>query len=186
MTSVDVSHPAPSVLLTDAEVHSVRRLSPAFVRIELASPAFADLGEDGYDTRFKIILPGPTGRLPTIPPVAEDFYAAWLGQPDDVRSPMRTYTIRDVVRDDTDGGQVRLVVDFVVHEDTGHGVGPACRWAGGVVAVLLTAQFAQHGGGTHFVGTAAQGGFQQKIARRGFVGFVVRASVVGFLLAIEA
>ncbi len=34
---------------------------------------------------------------------------------------MRTYTIRDVVRD---GDAVRLVVDFVVHEDHGHGQGP--------------------------------------------------------------
>ena len=51
----------------------------------------------------------------------EDYYAAWLGAPDEVRSPMRTYTIRDVVRD---GDEVRLVVDFVVHEDNGHGVGP--------------------------------------------------------------
>ena len=35
-------------------------------------------------------------------------------RPTSVRSPMRTYTIRDVVRD---GDDVRLVVDFVVHED---------------------------------------------------------------------
>ena len=60
---------APSVLLTDAAVHAVTRLSPAFVRVELASPAFADLGEDGFDTRFKVLLPGPTGALPAIPPM---------------------------------------------------------------------------------------------------------------------
>ena len=119
---------APSVVLTDATVHSVQRLTPAFVRVELASEAFEHLGEEGFDTRFKVVLPGPTGQLPTIPPVAEDYYAAWLGAPDDVRSPMRTYTIRDVVRDE-DG--VRLVVDFVVHEEHGDNadLGPACRWA---------------------------------------------------------
>ena len=39
-------------------MHSVTRVSPAFVRVELASPAFVDLGEDGFDTRFKVVLPG--------------------------------------------------------------------------------------------------------------------------------
>ena len=108
----------PSVLIADGAVHAVARISPAFVRVELASPAFVDLGEDGFDTRFKVILPGPTGALPTIPAVPEDYYQAWLDAPDEVRSPMRTYTIRDVVRD---GDDVRLVVDFVVHDDAGHG-----------------------------------------------------------------
>ena len=143
---------APSVLLTEATVHRVERLSPSFVRIELASPAFVDLGEDGFDTRFKVVLPGPTGQLPTIPPVAEDYYGTWMAAPDGVRSPMRTYTIRDIVRD---GAQVRLVVDFVVHEDKqqdgGHGVGPACRWAlaaapGDVVQVIAPHSLTEYGG----------------------------------------
>ena len=139
---------APSVLLADAAVHAVTRISPAFVRIELASPAFADLGENGFDTRFKVILPGPTGALPAIPPVPEDFYENWLATPDDVRSPMRTYTVRDIVREDD---EVRLVVDFVVHEDLGHGLGPACRWAlaaqpGDVVQVVAPHRLTEYGG----------------------------------------
>ena len=139
---------APSVLISEAAVHAVTRVSPAFVRVELASPSFADLGEDGFDTRFKVILPGPTGALPTIPPVPEDYYANWMGTPDDVRSPMRTYTIRDVVRD---GDDVRLVVDFVVHEDRGHGTGPACRWAlaarpGDVIQVVAPHRLSEYGG----------------------------------------
>jgi NADPH-dependent ferric siderophore reductase len=138
----------PSVLLTDAVVHAVSRLSPAFVRVELASPAFVDLGEDGFDTRFKVVLPGPTGELPTIPPVAEDYYEACFGAPDEVRSPMRTYTIRDIVRD---GRDVRLVVDFVVHEDHGRGLGPACRWAleaapGDVIHVVAPHRRSEYGG----------------------------------------
>lgn len=143
---------APSVLITEASVHAVDRISPAFVRVELASPAFVDLGEEGYDTRFKVILPGPTGQLPEIPPVAEDYYVAWTGAPDEVRSPMRTYTIRDVVRD---GSAVRLVVDFVVHDDLsragGHGQGPACRWAlsarpGDVIQVIAPHRLSAYGG----------------------------------------
>ena len=142
-----VTYP-PSVLLTLAEVHSVTRLSPAFVRIELASAAFVDLGEDGFDTRFKVVLPGPTGELPPIPEVPEDYYALWVDAPDDRRSPMRTYTVRDVVRDRDD---VRLVVDFVVHDDDGHGVGPACRWAlaarpGDVVQVIAPHLLTEYGG----------------------------------------
>ena len=145
MTTETIS---PSVLITEAEVHSVTRLSPAFVRVELASPAFVDLGEDGYDTRFKVILPGPTGALPTIPPVPEEYYPALMAAPDDVRSPMRTYTIRDVVRD---GDDVRLVVDFVVHEEVGHGLGPACRWAlaarrGDVIQVVAPHRRSSYGG----------------------------------------
>jgi NADPH-dependent ferric siderophore reductase len=139
---------APSVLVTEAEVHTVSRISPGFVRIELASPAFVDLGEDGFDTRFKVVLPGPTGTLPTIPSAPEDYYAALMSAPDDVRSPMRTYTIRDIVRE---GSDVRLVVDFVVHEDTGHGIGPACHWAlgaqpGDVIQVVAPHRRSSYGG----------------------------------------
>jgi NADPH-dependent ferric siderophore reductase len=138
----------PSVLLTPAEVHSALRLSPAFVRVELTSAAFADLGADGFDTRFKVVLPGPTGQLPPIPEVPEDYYALWMGAPEERRSPMRTYTVRDVVRD---GAEVRLVVDFVVHEDDGHGVGPACRWAlsaqpGDVIQVIAPHRLSAYGG----------------------------------------
>ena len=143
---------APSVLLTEAEVHSVVRLSPRFVRIELTSPAFTDLGEDGFDTRFKVVFPGRTGELPPIPEATEDWYETWMSAPDEVRSPMRTYTIRDIVRD---RDYVRLVVDFVVHDDQqqngGHGVGPACRWAlaasrGDVVQVVAPHRLTEYGG----------------------------------------
>ena len=139
---------APSVLFTEAVVHAVTRISPAFVRVELASPAFADLGADGFDTRFKVLLPGPTGALPAVPAVPDDFYESWLATPADVRSPMRTYTIRDIVRDDD---EVRLVVDFVVHEDLGHGRGPACRWAltarpGDLIQVIAPHRLTEYGG----------------------------------------
>ena len=148
MTETETETAAPSALIAEASAHRVTRVSPCLVRVELASPAFVDLGEDGFDTRFKVIFPGPTGQLPSIPPVPEDYYAAWMGAPDEVRSPMRTYTIRDVVRD---GDEVRLVVDFVVHEDHGHGVGPACRWAlsaepGDVVQVVAPHRSSAYGG----------------------------------------
>ena len=138
----------PSVLLADAVVHAVTRLSPAYVRVELAAPEFVDLGEDGFDTRFKVILPGPDGTLGPLPERVEDWYAAWLATPPDVRPTIRTYTVRDVVRD---ASGVRLVVDLVVHEDRGHGQGPACRWAlgaapGDVVRVVAPHRLAPYGG----------------------------------------
>lgn len=138
----------PHAVVTEATVHSVLRLTPAFVRVELASPRFADLGEEGFDTRFKVVLPGPNGRLPSIPEAAEDFYESWVNTPAEVRSPMRTYTIRDIVRD---GDDVRLVVDFVVHDDRGHGRGPACRWAlsatsGDVITVVAPHRLTEYGG----------------------------------------
>lgn len=136
----------PSVLLTEATVHSVVRLSPAYIRVELASPAFVDLGQDGFDTRFKMLLPGGTGELPPVPKGADSWYAAWIATPDETRSPMRTYTIRDIVRA---GPDVRLVLDLVVH-----GVGeqgPACRWAlaaqpGDVVQVIAPHRLTAYGG----------------------------------------
>jgi NADPH-dependent ferric siderophore reductase len=137
-----------AVLITNAAVHSVTRLSPAFVRVELASADFVDLAELGFDTRIKVVLPGPTGDLPDLPPAAEDYYVARSAAAPEVRSPMRTYTIRDVVRD---GDEVRLVIDFVVHDDRGHGQGPACRWAlsaqrGDVVQVVGPHLSTEYGG----------------------------------------
>ena len=123
--------PPPSVLAADATVRSVRRMSPSLVRVALASPAFADLGEEGFDTRFKLVLPGDSGVLPEVPERGEDYYAAFLAVPQLVRPTMRTYTVRDVVRS---GDEVLLVVDLVVHDEhlvaLGQAdLGPACRWA---------------------------------------------------------
>ena len=122
--TVDVESIAPTMLIAQARVRVRERLSPAFVRVTLESPAFADLGIEGFDTRVKLVFPGPTGNLPPIPDSPEDWYAAWMGAPSSTKCPMRTYTVRDVLEED---GARLLVVDLVVHE---HGAqGPACRWA---------------------------------------------------------
>lgn len=115
----------PTVLVCRASVRSSRRLSPSFQRVTLGSPDFAGLADLGFDTRIKLVLPGPGGALPATD--AGDWYTAWLAMPDEERSPMRTYTVRDVVRA---AEHVHLVVDLVVHDDgrPDH-AGPACRWA---------------------------------------------------------
>ena len=148
--TVDVESVAPSVLIAEARVRHCERLSPAFVRITLESAAFRDLGDDGFDTRFKIVLPGASGELPTSLEQPEAWYAEWMAMPAETRSPMRTYTVRDVLEQD---GVRTLVVDLVVHE---HGPqGPACRWAlaaqpGDVVHVIAPHRVGQDYGGTEF------------------------------------
>ena len=148
--TVDVESIAPTVLVTAARVRRVQRVSPGFVRVALASPSFADLGVEGFDTRFKMIFPGPTGELPSLPPAPEAWYDAWLGMPDETRSPMRTYTVRDVV---DEAGERLLVVDLVVH-DPGE-QGPACRWAltarpGDEIQVIAPHAASSEYGGTEF------------------------------------
>ena len=145
---------APPGLLTRVTVARVRRLSPSFVRVWLASPALADLARDqGFDTRFKIVFPGPTGELPPDAASAAEWQAGWMAMPDDVRPPMRTYTIRDVVGS---GAQTQLVVDLVVHEsDDPTTLGPACRWAlaaapGDTVVILAPHRAGAPWGGTEF------------------------------------
>ena len=148
--TVEVESIAPTVLIAEARVRRTERISPAFVRVALESAAFGALGIEGFDTRFKIVLPGPTGELPVIPERPEDWYADWMAMPEATRSPMRTYTVRDVVEEE--GARV-LVVDLVVHE---HGPqGPACRWAlsarpGGVVQVVAPHRATREYGGTEF------------------------------------
>lgn len=148
--TVDVETIAPTVLIAQAHVRTTERLTPAFVRVTLESPAFTDLGIEGFDTRLKLVFPGPTGHLPPMPASPEEWYAARTGMPDETRSPMRTYTVRDVL----DEGDIRLlVVDLVVHE---HGPqGPACRWAlsarpGDQIQVVAPHRRSSDYGGTEF------------------------------------
>jgi NADPH-dependent ferric siderophore reductase len=128
MSAVAAPDPAapsvPAVLVARARVHETVRVTPAVQRVTLASPGFADLAHPGFDTRIKLVLPGPTGALPA---VTGDWYEDWLAMPEQERSPMRTYTVRDVLRS---ADSVHLVVDLVVHDEDRPGdAGPACRWA---------------------------------------------------------
>jgi NADPH-dependent ferric siderophore reductase len=148
--TVDEESMAPTVLIAQAHVRRAERISPAFMRVTLESPAFADLGIDGFDTRFKMVFPGPTGQLPEIPAQPEEWYAHWMAMPEATKNPMRTYTVRDVLEED---GARLLVVDLVVHE---HGPqGPACRWAqsacpGDAIQVIAPHRASREYGGTEF------------------------------------
>jgi len=147
----------PSALVAEVRVEAVERLSPAFVRVTFGGEGLCDLSTaDGFDTRFKVVFPGPTGLLPQHSAVPEEWQAAWLGMPAEERSPMRTYTIREIR---TSGDTVQLVADFVVHEASGQQgaevIGPACRWAlaarpGDIVHVVGPHRLSPIYGGTEF------------------------------------
>ena len=114
------------MLLTEVTVASTVRLSPSFVRIELASPDFAELGVDGpwLDQRFKLVVPHASGALTSVEGADESWVSTWLERPVEERGHMRTYSVRDVVGSEAD---TRLMVDVVVHE--GGPSGPGADWA---------------------------------------------------------
>lgn len=115
----------PTMLLTEVEVAAADRLSPSFVRFELAAAELADFGVDGplYDQRIKIVFPDREGRLPDVAAADENWLRSWFELPEDTRGAMRTYTVRAVRGTGTD---TRLVVDFVLHPG---GSGPGGDWA---------------------------------------------------------
>jgi NADPH-dependent ferric siderophore reductase len=115
------------LLLEEVEVRRVERLSPCFVRIELGSPALAELGVERpwYDQRIKLVFPGtPGGPPPSFEGADDSWYATWLDRPTEERGHMRTYSVRDVVGE---GEDTRLVIDFVLHGEGDHG--PGGDWA---------------------------------------------------------
>jgi len=120
--AVSAETPAPTVLVEQVEVVAVHRLSPSFVRLELGSPALADL-DDGpaLDQRIKLIFPRPGRPLFSTDGFDGSWYESWCALPEEDRGSMRTYTLRGRVGD---GAETRMLVDFVVHgEDDGHGPG---------------------------------------------------------------
>jgi NADPH-dependent ferric siderophore reductase len=115
------------LVLDEVEVHRVERVSPSFVRLELAGPALAECGTAGplYDQRMKLVLPARGGDLASFAEMDDSWWGTWLKQPEDERGSMRTYTIRDLVGS---GAGTRVVVDIVVHEPVEHS-GPGNEWA---------------------------------------------------------
>ncbi|HWJ09360.1 MAG TPA: siderophore-interacting protein [Nocardioides sp.] len=119
------------MLLTELEVVRAERVSPSFVRVELAGAELAEFGTPGpvFDQRFKVVFPNAAGDLPSFADADESWWTTWMEIPEHERGSMRTYTIRDVVGE---GAGTRFVVDIVVHEPDGHDDpldGAGNRWA---------------------------------------------------------
>jgi NADPH-dependent ferric siderophore reductase len=151
-----VSFPDLGMLLEEAEVRRVERLSPSFVRLELGSPAFAELGVDGpwLDQRIKLVFPHGDGPVPSFAGADDSWYTTWLDRPVEERGHMRTYTVRDVVSGDST--DIRMVIDIVLHEDHGDGAaGPGSTWAArateGDRLVVLAPRRGHAYGGIEFV-----------------------------------
>lgn len=129
MTASTVSFPDLGMLLEEVEVRRVERLSPSFVRLELGSPALAELGVDGpwLDQRIKLVFPHEDGPVPSFEGADDTWYSTWLDRPVEERGHMRTYTVREVVGT---GADTRMVIDIVLHDDHGDGqAGPGSTWA---------------------------------------------------------
>ena len=139
------------MLIEEVECVSVERLSPTFTRVELASPALADLGVEGrfYDQRVKLVFPEPGHPLPSLVGLDESWFATWMERPVEERGHMRTYTVRAVRGE---GADTRLVVDFVVHEGE---CGPGGTWGAqarvGDRVVLMAPRRGHAYGGIEFV-----------------------------------
>ncbi len=101
-----------------AVVGAVENLSPSLRRIRFVGPEVEHFADPGLDQRIKLLI----GDFPVALDSTDDWYAAWLGLPDEVRPAMRTYTTRRVTH--TAAGS-SVDVDMVVHDDAG----PAGDWA---------------------------------------------------------
>ena len=106
-------------------VAAVKQLSPHFMRLTLTGEELQHFSTAGDDQRIKLFLPTPQGTLSDLglqDGSAADgtWYENWRQEPEDRRSPMRTYTVRAVRPQ-----QREIDVDLVLHGDAG----PASRWA---------------------------------------------------------
>jgi NADPH-dependent ferric siderophore reductase len=103
-------------------VGSVEDLSPSLRRVRFVGPELEHFGDPGLDQRIKLLVGAWPAELLDGLERTEDWYAAWLGLPDEVRPAMRTYTTRRVTH--TPAGPA-VDVDMVLHA----GGGPAGDWA---------------------------------------------------------
>jgi NADPH-dependent ferric siderophore reductase len=102
-----------------AEVARIEIVSPTFRRFTLTGPEVHTVADNRFDQRFKILFPRP-GVDPAQMPLEDDWYDAWRRLDNDVRPPMRTYTVRDVRPEASE-----FDVDIALHGR----LGPASTWA---------------------------------------------------------
>ncbi len=120
-----------SYRLFEVAVRRTERLSPSFLRLTLTGPDLDRFADNGFDQRFKLILPLPGVGFDHLGGGA-DWYQHWRELPDHLRNPVRTYTVRAVRPE-----RREVDVNVVLHGDTG----PVSRWAsravpGDVVALV--------------------------------------------------
>ncbi|GAB3721370.1 siderophore-interacting protein [Amycolatopsis oliviviridis] len=122
----------------EAKVTGVRRLTPHMSRVTFSGATLVDQAPDQY---LKVFFPQPGQAEPVLPaPLSGDevysWYKTYLAMPDDVRPPMRTYTVR-ALRPSVQ----EVDIDFVLHGDEG----PASAWASGASEGDKVAFLGPHG-----------------------------------------
>lgn len=115
----------PTLTYHRARVTGVLQITPGMVRVTLTAATFADVPAGAPDQYAKVFFPLAGQETPQLPPpLAGDetlsWYRTYLAMPDDVRPPMRTYTVRA-----HRPSVAEIDVDFVLHGDAG----PASAWA---------------------------------------------------------
>ncbi|HVV10748.1 siderophore-interacting protein [Amycolatopsis sp.] len=103
----------------EAQVTAVRRVTPGMARVSFAGDELHLCAGSCADAYLKLFFPLPGQEKPQLPDLPGDtWYRTYLAMPDEIRPPMRTYTIREHRGSELD-------IDFVLHGDGG----PASRWA---------------------------------------------------------
>ncbi|ASR34355.1 NADPH-dependent ferric siderophore reductase [Prauserella marina] len=114
----------PQLTYRSLRVTAARRLSPHLTRITFTGDDLAGFASAAPDQYVKVFFPLPGEHRPQLPPPIVDdvgsWYRTYLAMPDDIRPPMRTYTIR-AHRPEVP----EIDIDFVLHADSG----PASAWA---------------------------------------------------------
>lgn len=103
------------------EVVRTQRISPSMLRVTFGGADLALCTSAGHDQRIKLFFP-LDGQTDPVVPEGPDWYPEFRAMPDDIRPPIRTFTISALRTE-----RHELDVDFVLHGD----LGPASRWAGG-------------------------------------------------------
>ncbi len=111
--------PQVSFVPMAATVARIVELSPTFRRITLTGPELATVADNRLDQRFKMLFPAAGAGLDAMP-LDDDWYSAWRRLDNDVRPPMRTYTVREVRPERSE-----FDVDIALHGR----LGPASSWA---------------------------------------------------------
>ncbi|PPF99119.1 MULTISPECIES: siderophore-interacting protein [unclassified Rathayibacter] len=112
-----------------ATVAAATRIAPHFIRVTLTGTGLDHVGCTGPDQRIKLVVPTAASDAPAfLASVSDpdgpdgldpDWYGRWRQLPDELRNPLRTYTIRAVRPEDAE-----VDIDFAAHGDTG----PAAAW----------------------------------------------------------
>jgi NADPH-dependent ferric siderophore reductase len=116
VTETDVQ----SYILFRVEVVRTERISSHMLRVTFGGACLTGCVSAGHDQRIKLFLP-LAGQTEPVVPEGADWYTEYRAMSEDVKPPMRTFTIRELRAD-----QHEMDVDFVLHGD----LGPASTWAG--------------------------------------------------------